>query len=927
MAQPVWITPAGSLGTIPEGIFYQIPLEAYEPEHNEEVYYQIIAGELPAGIQCRDNGLLVGVPRAIATIQGVPTQVAIDITSKFVVRAYTKITIGTVTVINRLADRTFTITVTGPDAPEFITPPGTVGTFYDGSLVAGLQIEYVDTDPGDVVVVKLVSGRLPPGTTISSTGLIKGFIQPNSTQDQLAGYSRDSQGFSQYPYDFGTRSSNATYEFTLEITDGRFNNLRTFNIVVYSQSSLTADNTYNTADNTFITADETNVRLPILLTPVGSIGSVKNDNFFAFQFDGIDLDGDPFGYELNGSIPGLTLDPISGWLYGYIPDLGLTELVFDFTVRVYKINDPIYISPPYLYSLTVTGPIDSQIAWLTPSDLGTIANGSTSTLYVEAVNRAGLSLQYKLKAGAVPGYSTSSITSLTVGTGLQTLSVGTNLKWTAGELVTISLNSNVMTGIVVSYNIDGAMVVDVTSAFGVGTYAFWLVNLTNPIGIEDDYVPGVYNLLPQGLQLLPDGSIAGRVSFDTFALDTGATTFDATPRNGKVNETTFDLKFTFTVTAFSNNAVVNVSKTFTITVARVFDQPYENLYIQAMPPLDDRAMVNNLLQDSDVFPPNLIYRPQDPNFGVATRIIYNHAFGLTSSTIDAYYSSLYENHYWKNLVLGNIKVAQARDSNNKVIYEVVYSQVIDNLLNDQGQSVSKQVTLPYPIIGEDSTEIAQVYPNSLINMRDQVIDTVGQVGNILPTWMLSKQANGQVLGFIPAWVIAYVKPGRGEQIAYNIRNNIGNRLNLVDFEVDRYELDRLLTHNWSALNHQWIPTPATCTTFDVGNSTGGVYSQWTNDNDELVQWENDYLNTVEWSNDSAGSPTIFDAGSMKFIDPVDMYSTTQIYDRYLLFPRRNILSPAIPVVNNIVYWKNNINYYVRWKNSFNSIVNWKNNTV
>jgi len=35
--------------------------------------------------------------------------------------------------------------------------------------------------------------------------------------------------------------------------------------------------------------------------------------------------------------------------------------------------------------------------------------------------------------------------------------------------------------------------------------------------------------------------------------------------------------------------------------------------------------------------------------------------------------------------------------------------------------------------------------------------------------------------------------------------------------------------------------------------------------------------------------TRFDGGSMQFIAPVDMYSNTQEYDKYLVFPRRNIL--------------------------------------
>ena len=31
MAQPTWVTPAGTLGTIPEGVFYQTPIEAIDP--------------------------------------------------------------------------------------------------------------------------------------------------------------------------------------------------------------------------------------------------------------------------------------------------------------------------------------------------------------------------------------------------------------------------------------------------------------------------------------------------------------------------------------------------------------------------------------------------------------------------------------------------------------------------------------------------------------------------------------------------------------------------------------------------------------------------------------------------------------------------------------------------------------------------------
>jgi hypothetical protein len=841
-------------------------------EFKQHILFNLQAGQLPAGIQVADNGLIVGTPKAVASIQGVPTPVAVDVTSKFTVRAYTKKYVGTDYVVDQIRDRTFTITVTGPNPPEFTTPAGQIAQYYDGSLVTDLQIGYTDIDPGANVVVRLVGGALPKGLNVSATGLISGFITPLAINEAEAGFSRDEQGFDEYSFDFSTLSFNSNYEFTLELTDGIYSQLRTFTIYVYSKDSLSADTTDITADNTFVTADVTPVRPPIITNPEGSIGTVRNDNWFAYQFIGLDLDGDQVDFELifdtgdSAGIPGLTLDQNSGWLYGYIPNLGLTERKYDFGVRISKDNDPV-IYTEYSYSLSITGAVDTDITWLVDADLGSINNGATSIFYVSAYNVAGIPLQYELLSG-----STSN--------------------------------------------------------------------------------------LPQGLELLPSGDIAGRVSFDTFALDLGTTTFDVTMNDlsitGDKTETTFDMKNVFTVRAFSTNGLIDVSKEFSITVIRAYNEPYDNLYIEAMPPENDRSLIQDLLQNADIFRQDLLYRPTDPNFGRATKVVYDHAFGLTAATYDEYVSSLYENHYWKNLTLGKINVAQARNAAGEVIYEVIYSQVVDNLLNNDGESVSKEVTLPYPINEDDSTEVSVVYPNSLINMRDQVIDTVGEVDDVLPLWMTSKQSNGKVLGFTPAWVLAYAKPGKGEQLAYYIKTKFGERLNVIDFEVDRYELDRLLSKNWDPIADStggaWEPAAAE-TTFDLdahyqlpipndsslvfvggsgyavgdviiiyGSQVGGtdtlnditltVSVIDTNGSIEQVFCRgtapmfsvgNVYYNIVgtnvigtgtgaTWDIEVVGEDeTTFDGQSIRFIAPVDMYSNTQAYDKYLVFPKQTIL--------------------------------------
>jgi hypothetical protein len=283
MAQPRWITPAGSLGTIPEGIFYSTPIEA-ATEDEETVYYQVIAGQLPTGIQITTAGTITGVPRSIINVQGVPTPVSYDVVSKFAVRAYTTRVVNGVIVVNRLADRTFSLTVTGQDVPEFITPSGNIGTYYDGTPVQ-IQIEFTDVDPGDRVRLRLISGDLPPGLLVNSRGLISGIIEPLVGPPGTAEAGYDATQFSEYPFDFSTRSTSTNYQFTLEVTDGKGSNIRVFEIYVYSKDSMSADTTDFTADNTWITADVVPTRTPVLVTPAGSLGTVRADNFYAFKFD------------------------------------------------------------------------------------------------------------------------------------------------------------------------------------------------------------------------------------------------------------------------------------------------------------------------------------------------------------------------------------------------------------------------------------------------------------------------------------------------------------------------------------------------------------------------------------------------------------------------------------------------------------------
>ena len=159
--KPIWETPAGDLGTIQEGKFYQLTLSAYDDSTNDAstLYYTMLAGELPDGIQCTATGLIAGVPKAVSSVQGVPLEVGENVTSKFTVRVYTE---DENEQPLRVADRTFSLTVSGSDPPVWTTAAGRLGTFIDTTEVS-IQLDFTDPDPNQTPTVKLATGALPPG--------------------------------------------------------------------------------------------------------------------------------------------------------------------------------------------------------------------------------------------------------------------------------------------------------------------------------------------------------------------------------------------------------------------------------------------------------------------------------------------------------------------------------------------------------------------------------------------------------------------------------------------------------------------------------------------------------------------------------------------------------------------------------------------
>ena len=773
MEAPEWITPPGDQGTVVEVEFYQVQLNA-----TNTARYSYLSGVLPVGIRVTQNGIVEGNPKNYDYIQGVPTEIAQDVTSKFVVRA--------TSLDGTVADRVFEMTVTGQDAPVINTLPAeNLGSYFDGDKV-DVQLTATDPDPGDTLTWRLQSGNLPEGLSISTGGRILGYIEPFATVDGAPGF--DVNNFDIGEWDFGTKSVNKNYEFTVEVSDSKEVDIKTYSLYAVSRNIVTADMDIVTADNyasqstdtdinSLLDASQTNLRRPAMITQATELGTIKHDNYFSFQVLGKDFDGDVLEFQLVGGFdsavegfdsinwdeevatlpPGLNLDPASGWISGYIPAQASTTTNYTFGIFCRKRDNTGYVSQDTIsFSVTIEGDIDSVITW-PAANLGTIKTGEQSELDVVATISDSRPVQYELKQDI-----------------------------------------------------------------------------------------GAVQNLPQGLRLNSSGLLVGRVSFETMSFDTGTTTFDI--EDIYTNETTFESIHSFTVRIYSADGVIDTYKTFTVTVDADTNKPYESLYARALPAQDQRDIYDNLIQNNDDIPSADVYRPSDYAFGVQKDIRTIIAAGLMPVPETDYIEAMSKNFWNNTLRFGGFKTARALNSDGTVKYEVVYVELVDNKQGTDpttGLSASpvlrqdvrsNRTTWANPIsVDQTPPDVSHghylasqandyyVYPNSIENMRSRLKTDIGyQVleRKVLPSWMQDKQADDTVLGWKLAAPIVYCKPGTSDKIKYRLEQRIKTAnldIKKISFEIDRFILDNNLSEYFDKTSQEFTVTDET--TFDLGDPT------------------------------------------------------------------------------------------------------------
>ena len=410
MSKLKWITPK-SLGIVEEKKYFRLQLTA--TGDSTEISYSHVSGILPDGVTLSDIGLLCGVPNTVK-----PNQQPFDTVVDFTVRARDN--------YGKIADKTFNFTVSSvtdigidPDS-EFL------GTFLDGDrLEHQINLKFFDqTRPVDW---RIVSGQVPEGIKLNQNGLIYGFLGNKKTNQNLDQYGWDNAPWDLYFLDATTPQNSSFYEFVVEVNDGIYQNRKSYKIQVLPRDYVVrADRTYPIDYDSKLEASQ-NGHLPIIIEESTTLPQItttlsRHNTNFAFKFNARDLDGDEVYYEItspdkggfdqdsevgfdqsmfdssNYPMPrGIGVNNQSGWYTGHFAKQNQIKTKHTFQLYGRKLWGRDYSGPKTNFTVEVLGDFDSEIYWITPSNLGTIDNGSFSSIRIHAVNSNNLALTYKIK--------------------------------------------------------------------------------------------------------------------------------------------------------------------------------------------------------------------------------------------------------------------------------------------------------------------------------------------------------------------------------------------------------------------------------------------------------------------------------------------------------------------------------------------------
>ena len=708
MAYPIWDT-SSDLGSVASGATSL----SYTMTANDSTSIAVISNAT--------NGT-IALTATTATLTLDAPYVTTDTTYSVILRASNS---------QGVTDRTFTLTVLSVGAITWTQtttlPKWVMGSRREIALTAEwtAPIEYV-----------LVSGQLPPGVFLDSTGVIYGIAGTNLIANSLDSDTWIIDGVA-------TQSGISNYDFVVRarsVSDKTIYTDRTFQMQTIPRPGLDASSDIITADST-ITADSSN-NLSIVLLTANDLGSYKHSNQFIKQIKVWNPTGGPVDFELLGNSNGYDTS-------GY--DQGPTVL------------NPSYIALSYDGYQATTAP------------------------YLQVEQHSGF------VTGVLPFINFQEQTN-SFSVSVSKVSTGENI---VPEFTLKLLGED---GIDFEFIDPAGNVIDPTTTYSYSIRQGEVSNLRVQARlIQDPQVPLYYELvlgqMPGGLALTASGLISGKTGWlvppDTYS-------FSVMVYNPAQNIDELSPRLTQTQT-FRITVTENVSGTETITGAydayyrAYLPQSQRTVWRNLI--TDQRIFNNSILYRAEdsrfgrryeceflAFPGLSEYQAAQfvgamkKNWANKRFYIGNLHFATVKDT---------SGNYLCDAIYVDIKDPQLNDSGNGPPLSIRYRG--NNTLNEI-TSDTTNINADDVDITADATEDYLIYPASLENQLDRLKESVGQAtDSLLPIWMKSAQADGRPLGWIPAAVLCYVLPGQGAQVLRKIKTST-HKLNQIDFHVDRVVL-------------------------------------------------------------------------------------------------------------------------------------------
>jgi len=491
-----------------------------------------------------------------------------------------------------------------------------------------------------------------------------------------------------------------------------------------------------------------------------------------------------FDQGASGPPSGVSIDTNTGWSVGTLPSQVEEFKTYEFDVYAFRTIDSSLRSDKVRFSLTVKRTLNEEIIWNTPRNIPLIDNGDVSEISVSAYNTLGKELEYRVIYAPfrkLPQGVKFLRSGLLIGR--------TSFRYFVLDGQSATLNVTSAEDLVVGMTVQGVGVAE-------GCRITQIID-ANTIKVA----PAIY--VTQGTILIfSNDQIQKAVSTTSNAI---STVIDG-------GNTTFDQACGFTIIASSIDGSVSSMKSFSVTVRPRNLAPYENVYLKALPSQEQRLSWETIRADETIFPPELIYRPEDSYFGIQKTFKSLFLSGLNPGTAENFVSAIERNHYSKKINFGEIKTARAVNPDGAVGYEVIYADLIDDQsysTNGPPLEVILDIANSY-LFRNQSYNI--IYPNSFPNMQRRLENGIGYTNrSTLPRWMTSIQDDGTVLGLIRCVVLAYTKPGASKLIAYRLQKSNFD-LNSIPFVADRYQWDNYLSQFYNVETNTFEPSIPT--TFD-----------------------------------------------------------------------------------------------------------------